>query len=80
MKNKIKSLLASRGLGFVDFAKFLGITPQALQSKFNKETYKAKDLIALAELTGYRLVMIDDKGNIREEFTKEDIKKEPTPK
>lgn len=75
MKNKIKSLLASRGFGFVDFAKYLEITPQALQSKFNKKTYKAKDLILLAELTNYRLVMIDDKGNIKEEFTKEDIKK-----
>ena len=78
MKNKIKGLLAYHGFGFVDFAKYLGITPQALQSKFNKETYKAKDLIALAELLGYRLVIIDENGNIKEEFTKEDIKKEPT--
>lgn len=80
MKNKIKSLLSSRGLAFADFARYIGITPQALQSKFNKETYKAKDLIELAELTNYRLVMIDEKGNIREEFTKEDIKKVPTSK
>lgn len=73
MKNKFKSLLASRGLGFVDFAKYIGITPQALQSKFNKQTYRAKDLIALAELVGCRLVMIDEKGNIKEEFIKDDI-------
>lgn len=73
MKNKIKSLLASRGYSFADFARHLNITPQALQSKFNKETYKAKDLIKLAELTNYRLVMLDEKGNIKEEFTKEDI-------
>ena len=76
MKNKIKGILGSKGYSFADYARQLGITPQALQSKFNKETYKVSDFIVLAEMTGMKLAMIDDNNAVI--FVKEDIKKRPS--
>lgn len=76
MKNKIKGVLGLHGYSFADYARYLKITPQALQTKFKKQTYKASDLIALAEMTDAKLAIIDNSGKPVITFSHEDIKKE----
>lgn len=59
--NKIKSLLALRGLRYADWARSLSITPQALNKKKNKNQYKFTDLITLADITDTELSLVDKK-------------------
>ena len=80
MKNKIKGVLGLHGYSFSDYARYLKITPQALQSKFVKHNFKVSDFVALAEMTGTKLALIKDDGKVIMSFDASDIKKEPTPK
>lgn len=73
MKNKIKGVLGLHGYSFADYARYLKITPQALQSKFNKETYRVKDFIALADMTDTKLALIDKDNKPVIIFSKDDI-------
>lgn len=73
--NKIKSLLSLKGLNFSNYANHLEITRQSLNNKANREAYKIKDLIKLAELTNTKLAFNDkETGKTLIEFDKEDIK------
>ena len=79
--NKIKSLLALKGFTFVDYANIMKIAKQSLNNKAKSEAYKARDLIALADLTNTDLCFVDkDTGDILMRLDSSDIKKEPTPK
>lgn len=75
MKNKIKGILGLHGYSFADYARKLDITPQALQSKFSKQTYRVKDFIALAELTDTELALVDKEGNPVMKFDMKDLTK-----
>lgn len=60
--NKIKSLLALKGLCFADYARGLKSLPQTLNNKAKSEAYKINDLIILGNLTNTKLAFIDESG------------------
>lgn len=76
--NKIKSLLALKGVKSVEFTRTLGLSrPQALNTKYSRDAFSGDDLIRLAGLTGTRLAFIDPLS--REPlvtFDQNDVKKE----
>ncbi len=58
--NKIKSLLALKGVKSVEYTRTLGLSrPQALNTKYSRDAFSGDDLIKLAGLTGTRLAFID---------------------
>lgn len=58
--NKIRSLLALKGIKSVEYSRQLGLSrPQALNTKYYRDAFTSDDLIRLAELTGTRLTFID---------------------
>jgi len=76
--NKIKSLLALKGVKSVEYTRTLGLSrPQALNTKYSRDAFSGDDLIRLADLTGTRLAFIDPAT--REPlvtFDQNDVKKE----
>ncbi len=78
--NKIKSLLALKGVKSVEYTRTLGLSrPQALNTKYSRDAFSGDDLIRLADLTGTRLAFIDPAT--REPlvtFDQNDVKKEKT--
>lgn len=75
INNKIKALLSYKDKNFTLYADKLGITKQSLNNKANREAYKIKDLIKLAELTGTELSFIDkETGKSIISFDMKDIK------
>lgn len=74
--NKVKALLALRGTTLSNYANHLGIAKQSLNNKANRDAYKIKDLIELAELTGTTLAFNDkETGKPLIEFDLSDIQK-----
>ena len=73
--NKIKALLALKGLKFQDYADGLQIAKQSLNNKANREAYKIKDLIVLGKITNTRLAFIDEENKPVILFDEEDISK-----
>lgn len=71
--NKLKSILALKGLTFADYARKLEIKPQSLQTKAKKNAYKINDLIEFCELTETKLSIIDENNKIIIEFNKDDL-------
>lgn len=71
--NKLKSVLALKGLTFADYARKLGIMPQSLQTKSQKNAYKIKDLIEFCDLTETKLAVVDYNNKVVVEFSKEDL-------
>ena len=62
--NKIKSLLAYTNITSLAFSQALGLSkPQALNTKYARESFTSDDLIKLAELTDTRLCFVDNKTN-----------------
>lgn len=58
--NKIKSLLALKGIKSIEYTRILGLSrPQALNTKYSRDAFSADDLIRLASLTNTRLSFID---------------------
>lgn len=74
MHKKIKALLALYGLNLADLAKKLGLTHQAVSNKSRRDSYKATELVKLADLTGTRLAFIDENNKPVIVFETEDIK------
>lgn len=60
MNNKIKSLLALKGLNMVRYAEHMSMSRSALGNKEKRGSWTAKDLIKLAELTETRLCFLDE--------------------
>lgn len=74
--NKVKALLALRGTTLSNYASHLGITKQSLNNKANRDAYKIKDLIELANLTETTLAFNDkETGKPLIEFDVSDIQK-----
>lgn len=57
--SRVKSLLALKGKKNIEFAEYLGISPQSLQNKFNRGSFSADDLIKLADFLGVSLAFIE---------------------
>ena len=76
--NKIKSLLALKGVKSVEFTRTLGLSrPQALNTKYSRDAFSGDDLIRLAGLTGTRLAFIDPLSRAPlVTFDQNDVKKE----
>lgn len=76
ISNKIKAVLYMKGLNLSDLATKLNTSKQSMSNKASRESYTAKDLIALSDLVGCDLAIIDrSTGEKMITFTPEDIKK-----
>lgn len=65
-----------KGLNFSDLATKLNTSKQSMSNKSSRESYTAKDLVALSDLVGGDLAIIDrSTGEKLVTFTPEDIKK-----
>ncbi|WP_279153795.1 hypothetical protein [Thomasclavelia cocleata] len=71
---KIKALLALKDKKNMDYANILNLArPQALTTKYSRESFTSNDLIKLAELTNTRLAFIDENSKPVVVFDKEDL-------
>lgn len=71
---KIKALLALKDKKNMDYANILNLArPQALTTKYSRESFTSNDLIKLAELTNTRLAFIDENNKPVVVFDKEDL-------
>ena len=76
ISNKIKAVLYMKGLNLSDLATKLNTSKQSMSNKSSRESYTAKDLVALSDLVGGDLAIIDrSTGEKMITFTLEDIKK-----
>lgn len=76
ISNKIKAVLYMKGLNLSDLATKLNTSKQSMSNKSSRESYTAKDLVALSDLVGGDLAIIDrSTGEKMVTFTPEDIKK-----
>mgnify|MGYP001851776806 CR=1 FL=1 len=76
ISNKIKAVLYMKGLNLSDLAAKLNTSKQSMSNKSSRESYTAKDLVALSDLVGGDLAIIDrSTGEKMITFTPEDIKK-----
>lgn len=72
--SKIKALLALKDKKNMDYANILNLArPQALTTKYSRESFTSNDLIKLAELTNTRLAFIDENNKPVVVFDKEDL-------
>ena len=71
---KIKALLALKDKKNMDYANILNLArPQALTTKYSRESFTSNDLIKLAELTNTRLAFSDENSKPVVAFDKEDL-------
>lgn len=71
---KIKALLALKDKKNIDYANILNLArPQALTTKYSRESFTSNDLIKLAELTNTRLAFIDEDNKPLVVFDKDDL-------
>ena len=73
--NKIEALLKLKGLNLTIYAKHCGIVIQQIVNKKKTDSFKADDLIQLAELTNTKLCFVDEKGDILISFNSDDLSK-----
>lgn len=74
--SKIKALLAMNDIKSNEYAKKLKLAnPQALTTKYARESFTSDDLIKLADLTGTKLAFVDDQENVVIKFDKDDLRK-----
>ena len=59
ISNKIKAVLYMKGLNLSDLATKLNTSKQSMSNKSSRESYTAKDLVALSDLVGGDLAIID---------------------
>lgn len=72
---KIKSLLALKNIKSTEFSSALGLArPQALTTKYSRESFTSDDLIILAKTTNTRLAFIDENNNPIIVFDENDLK------
>lgn len=60
---KVKALLALSGKRQVDLAAHFGMTAQSMNNKMSRDSWSAKDLMAVAEFTGCQLAFVMPDGN-----------------
>ena len=62
IKNAVRMALSKKGLNQADMAKAWGISPQAVNNKFYRDSWSAADLMKVAEITGGRLEFVYPDG------------------
>lgn len=72
--NKIKALLTLRNKSTSDACNYMGILQASWYRKINNNTFKAEELIQLAEMSGTKLSFLDEKGKVVISFDIDDIK------
>lgn len=73
ISNKVKGLLQIQGKKNVELANYLGIAPQSLANKFNRDSFSGADLIRIADFLNCEVAFIlADKQQIT--LTMDDIK------
>lgn len=73
--HKIEALLKFKGLNLARYAEFLKVSKQQITNKKKADSFKADDLIQLAELTNTKLCFVDEKGDILISFNSDDLSK-----
>ena len=73
--NKIEALLKLKGLNLTLYAKHCGVVIQQIVNKKKNDSFKADDLIQMAELNNTKLCFIDEKGDILISFNSDDLSK-----
>ena len=77
ISNKIKGLLKIKGKKSVEYSNALNLSKASvLNTKYLRESFKAQELIVLAELTGTRLAFIDENDKPVITFDIDDLKQD----
>ena len=63
MSDKVKTLLATKGMKSPDYAAYIGITPQAMRNKLTRGFFSADDLIHLAKFLNMKLLFQAEDGS-----------------
>lgn len=71
--SKIEALLKLKGLNLAGYAEYLKVSRQQITNKKKTDSFKADDLIQLAELTNTTLCFVDEKGKILISFDSDDL-------
>lgn len=72
---KVEALLKLKGLNLSAYADYLKVSRQQITNKKKTDTFKADELIQLAELTNTTLCFVDDKGKTLISFDSDDLSK-----
>lgn len=76
ISDKIKTLLKIRKCKAVTYSNALGLNKQsALNTKYERQSFKIQDLIVLSQLTNTKLAFIDEENNPIIFFDADDLKK-----
>lgn len=71
---KVEALLKLKGFNISDYARFINVSRQQISNKKKSDTFRADELIQLAELTNTELCFIDkDTREIMIAFNKSDL-------
>ena len=62
VSNKVRMALARKGMNQVSLAKVWGVTTQAINNKFYRDSWSAEDLMKVAEHTGGKLAFLYPDG------------------
>lgn len=71
--HKIEALLKLKGLNLAGYAEYLKVSRQQITNKKKTDSFKADDLIQLAELTNTTLCFVDEKDKILISFDSDDL-------
>ena len=74
--NKVEALLKLKGFNMSDYARHLNVSRQQISNKKKNDTFRADELISLADMTNTHLAFIDETGKALITFDVEDIKKD----
>lgn len=73
--DKVKALLSLKGKNFSDYADYMKVSKQQISNKKKTDTFRADELIELADLTNTTLAFNDNEtGKPLIEFDKSDLK------
>lgn len=74
ISDKIKQIMKDKNIKAVEVAKYLGMRPQNLNTKFTRDSWSTQDLISVLDFLGCQLV-IEYKPDTKVVFTMDDITK-----
>lgn len=71
VSDKIRQIMKDKHIKAVDLARYLGIRPQNLNTKFNRDSWSVQDLISVLDFMGCNLT-IEYRPDTKIIFTMED--------
>lgn len=63
VSDKVKAILQLSGHKQMELAEHLGMTAQSMNNKFNRDSWSAKDLLAVAEFADCKLAFVLSDGS-----------------